>query len=323
MYFYASMQNYYLMQFRTEHHIQASDHKISHQEKILLIGSCFSDNIGQRLQIAGFDGINNPFGTVYNAQSILDQLSYAWAHDKLDLAKIGYNEAEQYFFHYDFHSTFKEAKRDQLVENIAAVKEKLLTWGQPEICIVSIGTSWVYTHASMGEVVANCHKMPATLFNKKLVNKVECLDILRKIKELMPSTRIIWTVSPVRHLKDGMVENNRSKAILIDAVHTICEEGHGTYFPSYELVMDDLRDYRYYDRDLLHPNDLAIDYIWEKFAQAYFSDQTNLIVNKTTQLRQMETHRPFLADGAAYKNHLQKIEKTKLELEVLRQKSSK
>ena len=306
------------MKLRTELKIEASDRQISHNHTLLLIGSCFSDNIGDLLSRSGFKIEHNPFGTVYNAASIYKQLRYGYKAQPLDEQLFAYNETDGLHRHYDFHSSFNATSKADLLQNIGGGIQKLTGLGQPSCCIITLGTSWVYQLKSAASLVANCHKMPDTYFDKQFLSLEDTVDVLQKIIGLLPGTRCIFTVSPVRHLKDGLVENARSKAVLLEAVHRICAQGLAEYFPAYELVMDDLRDYRFYENDLLHPSRLAVEYIWEKFCDRYMGEETKALVRKYNQLHQMMSHRPFQPDGEAYQKHLAKIEDLKREIESLR-----
>lgn len=304
------------MDFRTELSFPASMDKISHGQKILLIGSCFSDHIGQRLADAGFDAWHNPFGTVYNARSIEKQLGFLAGKQLPDPKLIGFQKQENLFFHYDVHSSFKTGNEGEVLEAIA----KAGKWdgAGPDVCFVTLGTSWIYEIIEQKQVVANCHKMPAHLFEKRLYSIEECVESLRVILSLFPTTRFIWTVSPVRHIKDGLIANARSKAVLLEAVHRVCAEGGGTYFPAYEWLLDDLRDYRFFDKDMIHPSPTAVDYVWQKFRETYFTEKTDLLVRKYQKLRQMEGHRPFREEGESYQKHLEKT--NLLRAEILKNK---
>ena len=179
-----------------------------------------------------------------------------------------------------------------------------------------MGTSWVYTHKSSGKVVANCHKIPQTQFEKQLLSIQQITNSLNRmiqlVNEVNPDTQIIFSVSPVRHLKDGFVENTLSKSHLISAVHHVIASHKNSdvlsYFPSYEIQLDELRDYRFYKEDMLHPNALAVTYIWERFVSVWMADSTHQLMKMVETIQKGLAHKPFNPDSEAYKNFLKDLE---------------
>ena len=299
------------MQFRTTFQIQSSDFKLNHQHKILTIGSCFSDEIGKRLTDLKFDGLINPFGVIFNSHSIQNLIERSIQKKYFTTADVHQNGEE--FFCFDVHSSFnaltKEAVLEELNLTLDQVHDYILSC---DVLMITLGTSWIYEWKTSNQVVANCHKVEAKQFEKRLLTTEENLKslelIVSDLKNINPTIRIITTVSPVRHTKDGMIENNVSKARLLDALYQLSLQNNQVeYFPSYELVLDDLRDYRFFKEDLIHPSKQAVDYIWEKFSETYFEQSTQTIIQKINKVISAINHRPFNEESD---NHQQFLVKT-------------
>ena len=299
------------MQFRTTFQIQSSDFKLNHQHKILTIGSCFSDEIGKRLTDLKFDGLINPFGVIFNSHSIQNLIERSIQKKYFTIADVHQNGEE--FFCFDVHSSFnaltKEAVLEELNLTLDQVHDYILSC---DVLMITLGTSWIYEWKTSNQVVANCHKVDAKQFEKRLLTTEENLKslelIVSDLKKINPTIRIITTVSPVRHTKDGMIENNVSKARLLDALYELSLQNNQVeYFPSYELVLDDLRDYRFFKEDLIHPSKQAVDYIWEKFSETYFEQSTQTIIQKINKVISAINHRPFNEESD---NHQQFLVKT-------------
>jgi hypothetical protein len=295
---------------RTEIHLPKFPYDIDHGSKVFLIGSCFSDNIGQKLKEHRFDTLANPFGVVYNPVSILRQFQHTIASDIID-QNLTLSRADK-VYHFDYHSSIN-GKDIQAINTLFSNTHRLC-FDYLSSCthvIITLGTAWVYALKENRQVVANCHKQPQSQFNKRLLSQVEVekalSDLIKLIKSQNSTAKIIFTVSPVRHIKDGIPENQLSKAILITSIHKVCTDDSAFYLPIYEIMMDDLRDYRYYANDMLHPSDVAIDYIWHKFIEA-FCDQTTLDkIHLASKINKMNAHRPFDEKGTDYQSHLNKI----------------
>jgi len=299
------------MQFRTTFQIQSSDFKLNNQHKILTIGSCFSDEIGKRLTDLKFDGLINPFGVIFNSHSIQNLIERSIQKKYFTTADVHQNGEE--FFCFDVHSSFnaltKEAVLEELNLTLDQVHDYILSC---DVLMITLGTSWIYEWKTSNQVVANCHKVDAKQFEKRLLTTEENLKslelIVSDLKNINPTIRIITTVSPVRHTKDGMIENNVSKARLLDALYQLSLQNNQVeYFPSYELVLDDLRDYRFFKEDLIHPSKQAVDYIWEKFSETYFEQSTQTIIQKINKVISAINHRPFNEESD---NHQQFLVKT-------------
>ncbi len=299
------------MQFRTTFQIQSSDFKLNHQHKILTIGSCFSDEIGKRLTDLKFDGLINPFGVIFNSHSIQNLIERSIQKKYFTTADVHQNGEE--FFCFDVHSSFnaltKEAVLEELNLTLDQVHDYILSC---DVLMITLGTSWIYEWKTSNQIVANCHKVEAKQFEKRLLTTEDNLKslelIVSDLKKINPTIRIITTVSPVRHTKDGMIENNVSKARLLDALYQLSLQNNQVeYFPSYELVLDDLRDYRFFKEDLIHPSKQAVDYIWEKFSETYFEQSTQTIIQKINKVISAINHRPFNEES---ENHQQFLVKT-------------
>jgi hypothetical protein len=285
--------------------------KISHKDKIMTMGSCFAENISLRLNKYKFSILENPFGIIYNPVTISKGLTdlinnRIWTADDIE------NSGEKYFS-FDFHGSFAGLSISSLLEKINDSAQEASAFLQTaNFIIISLGTSFAFKHNESKKFVANCHKLPQNNFERIGLQENEIVrslsDCIRLIKTSNPNISIILTVSPVRHLRDGLIENNLSKAILLKSVHRLCSEELQTYyFPSYELLIDDLRDYRYYDTDLTHPNQQAIDYIWEYFSSSFFTDGTNKINSQLLKIYNGVHHRPFLPQSQSHKTFVQNL----------------
>ena len=296
--------------FRTELHPASPNFKIEVGAPLLTIGSCFSDLIGQRLQDFKFPVMVNPFGTIFHP-SIACQLLQMAIEDRCP-APDTYVQLEgrwvSYLLHSRIHANSPEALEEKLGILFPAVKEQLQ---KSEVMMLTAGTAFLYTRQAGGQGVANCHKQPQKLFNKKLSTIEEIAEgfsaFYQSIKEINPSVQVILTVSPVRHLKDTLELNSVSKSTLRLATHQITEQYQDVYyFPSYELLLDDLRDYRFFGRDLLHPSEEGEEYIWQKFMTSCFSEHALQFIKDWGQVRRALSHRPFNPSSAAHQQFLQK-----------------
>ncbi len=295
--------------------------KISHQHQLFLIGSCFTENIGSKLKQLKFSVLENPNGILFNPISIVKSLDSYIDNRQYSEEDLFYqNECWNSWEH---HSRFSHPDKDTCLQMINQSQQaahqflKTTNW-----LFITVGSAFVYklqTAASYsplgdgggdGVVVANCHKVPTDKFAKKLLSPEEVetafKTVLEKIVAFNPSVKIIFTISPVRHLRDGFVENNRSKATLIHAIQQLVDTGDNLfYFPAYELVIDDLRDYRFYAEDMVHPNYAATNYVWEKFTAAAIDEPSQLLMKEINQLNAAMSHKPFNPASAAHKKFLQ------------------
>ncbi len=294
--------------FRTELNITPSTREINLKDAILTIGSCFSDSIGKQFIQNKFNALANPFGTVYNPISITKLLQLAINEQSPD--ESSYLKNENLYANYDFHSAFSSSNPEQLeskIQNVISNTHKHLK--ESRFIIITLGTAFVYDRIDTGETVANCHKVSAKKFTKRLLSQKEILSsfdkLSKSILELNKDINIILTVSPVRHIKDTLELNNVSKSVLRLACHTLCQQqDHVRYFPSYEILIDDLRDYRFYKSDMIHPSNEAEEYIWNKFRDTYFDDQTNKFIKEWSKLRLAVDHKPFNVTSSKHQQFL-------------------
>lgn len=306
--------------FRTEIEVEPSKYKINHKTPVMFLGSCFADNIGAMLVEKKFPVCVNPFGVIYNPMSVkqsLDILINKNKFQKQDLYK--YNDQWISFYH---HSRFSSPDLKNALEKInSGIDEGTDFLESTKFLFITFGTAWVYEWKETGKVVSNCHKIPAGKFNRRMLNPEEILEvwgeIIEKLKIQLPGLKIIFTVSPVRHWKDSAEGNMVSKSVLLYAIHLLREKFPETeYFPSYEIMMDDLRDYRFYGEDMLHLNTTAVNYIWQKFDQRFINDETRKVLKKVDEINRAVAHKPFHPGS---EEHLAFIEKT---LQKIRQVES-
>ncbi|MBX2842830.1 MAG: GSCFA domain-containing protein [Flammeovirgaceae bacterium] len=281
--------------------------KINLHDSVLLLGSCFSENIGNKLIDHKFQTKSNPFGIIFNPVSIFNLLECALKAHNFEEEKL-INTGEKWV-HYDYHSSFNAQKKEVLIEHIKASLNQTNEFVRnTKYLILTFGTAYVYRLKLSKEIVANCHKMPSSLFEKELLSIDQITASFKSIHKLLPKDiKIILTISPVRHIKDGFTNNFMSKSTLRMACHQIeAEFPNIHYFPSYEIMMDDLRDYRFYNSDMLHPSEVAVEYIWEKFSNAFFTDETKAFIHRWEKLIKALNHRPFQKESKEYQQFLRK-----------------
>lgn len=294
--------------FRTEIIPQASKEKINISAPILSIGSCFSDCMGQRFTTYKFDSLANPYGTVYNPVSIFKLMEYTISKSYPDASS--YVETHGLHANYDFHSSFSHEEPMEIEKAIHdAIDKAHKHLKKTNWLILTFGTSFIYRRKSNKEIVANCHKIPASRFNKELITQKQIIEgfeaFHRRLMSSCPDIRIILTVSPVRHIKDTLEQNSVSKSILRITCDTLEKEyGNVQYFPSYEIMMDDLRDYRFYKTDMIHPTRDAEDYIWKKFTEAYLDADTASFVEEWDKILKAIHHHPFNPASEAHQKFL-------------------
>ena len=268
------------MEFKLKFDIPESRIDLTHKDPVVLLGSCFSDEIAGYFLNEGFHQESNTFGTLFHPLAIANVLSSTL--DNSDLVDI--TSRNGLFFSWDSASKIYATDQDELIKNVLALRktlnEKLQKAG---LLIITFGTAWGYKHKALNKIVGNCHKATSSDFNKVLTEQVSMFEkwseLIKKLKANNPNLNIIFTVSPVRHSKDGLIDNNRSKARLIELAHDLTQFNNVFYFPSYEILIDELRDYRFYKEDRVHPNSEATDYVWQKFSDYLFTAST-LELNK-------------------------------------------
>ena len=302
------------MEFRTQISPQESASKIQLSSRIFTIGSCFSDEIGSRLLNHKFDVLNNPFGTIYNPVSISSLLTNSI--NNFPFSQDRFVESQGVHYSYDFHSRISALSESELTEvSSAALQESHEFLTESEWILITLGTAVVYRLKDSNEIVANCHKVPSDSFSKEILSISEIKNSLVSWLEQASDKNIILTVSPVRHIRDTLEINSVSKSILRVVSHELSEEFQNVhYFPSYEILMDDLRDYRFYADDLIHPSSSASEYVWKKFTDAFMDKETLDFVHQWQKLSQSIRHKPFQTATPQYKLFL---EKTINKLELL------
>ncbi len=291
---------------------------ITYTDSILLTGSCFTEHMADRLSGYKFRTLSNPNGILFNPLSVADSLdSYIERRTYAPEDLFYLNEVWNSWHH---HSRYSNIDPNVALDAINQSQEEAADFIlEADWIIITLGTAFQYYLKETGLPVSNNHRAPAQWFNKRLleINEIEAAlaNTIQRIYEVNPGARIIFTISPVRHVREGVIENNRNKARLIEAVHTLCSNfAHATYFPAYELLIDILRDYRYYDIDFVHPNYLATSYIWEQFVAACINPGIQDVMQEVLDIitarmhrprfPQTEAHRKFKADYAARINNL-------------------
>jgi lysophospholipase L1-like esterase len=286
---------------------------IDYNSKVILLGSCFSDNIGKKLRYHKFQSVLNPFGILFHPKAIESVIKNA-------ITKKEYTEEDVFFFnerwqsfttHSKLSASSKEEALNQLNQASALINTALKSSTH---IIITLGTSWVYRFLASGKIVANCHKVPQHKFKKELLPITEInkslSSIISLVRKVNPNINFIFTISPVRHLRDGFIENQQSKSHLISALHQIIKNQKNIfYFPSYEIMMDELRDYRFYKEDMIHPNQIAINYIWEKFYENWLSDEAIDLKKQVIKIQRGLEHKPFNTDSNEYREFLSSLQK--------------
>lgn len=304
------------MNFTTKIPIEKLPNQITYESKILSIGSCFSEHISAKLERYKFKHYNNPFGIIFQPDAIESIITRAIELRLFTQADLFFDNELWHCF--EVHSELNNPDAEDMLLNLNGILTYLN--GELQTCshlMITLGTAWTYRHLETDCRVANCHKVPQIEFQKELISCEEITHTLctiySKLKVFNPDANFLFTVSPVRHLKDGFVENQWSKANLISGLHTFrshlsaIELKKVQYFPSYEIMMDDLRDYRFYTSDFLHPNELAIQYIWELFKETYISYHAFPIMNELESIQKGLAHRPFNPNTTQHQLFVQKL----------------
>jgi len=283
------------MEFRTEYKPCKSALRLSPRHPVLLIGSCFSENIGSLMRECLWDARINPCGTLFNPMSIATVIRYSIGHGKPDTP---WADTGGIWRSWDFPTAMAGESREECgikCDEVLAALRKALT--DSRLIIVTFGSAFVYNLKESGKTVANCHKRPSELFEKRLLTAEEIagswIALLRELRERYSALKAIFTVSPVRHVRDGFAANSLSKATLRLAVEKICRQTDAEYFPAYEILTDDLRDYRFYDTDLVHPSETAAAYIFDKFCETYLDPEDALLLRQGEKLSHRCAHRPL------------------------------
>lgn len=295
------------MKLLTQIPLSRAKSTIDYSSQLFLLGSCFSENIGAKLKHYKFQELQNPFGILFHPLAIEKLIQKAFQQDVYVENDVFYINEQWHCF--DAHSEISNPSKEKLITDLNfAVERTLVQLKKASHVIITFGTAWVYRNTSTKQVVANCHKVPQSNFTKELLGVEELKESLKRtialVHSVNPAVQCILTVSPVRHLKDGFVQNQLSKAHLISAIHQVVDTDKISYFPSYELMMDELRDYRFYTKDMLHPNEIAVDYIWEKFCEVWIDDSLGDAMTKIDEIQRGLGHRAFNPEGMAHQKFL-------------------
>jgi len=284
------------MVFRTEISPLPHTGLINHRSPVMLLGSCFSDNIGRRLKRELFPALVNPFGTLYNPCSIESTIRRIIDGTPFEESELFYHSGT--YRHFLCHSALSSVSPETM---LSGLNHRLHIAGdilhECNVLAITLGTAYVYTYNPTGQIVANCHKLPASMFTRSRLSVDEVAsslnDTVDMVRIINPSVKIIFTVSPIRHLADGAHDNQLSKATLLMAVDSVIESGQdmNIYLPAYELLIDDLRDYRFYASDMCHPTETAADYVYEYFARSFFNENTRALARRCSGLTGRISHR--------------------------------
>ncbi|TDE06217.1 GSCFA domain-containing protein [Flavobacterium hiemivividum] len=300
------------MQFRTQIPIKKTRSPIDYYSKIMSLGSCFAVNMSEKLDYFKFQNSCNPFGILFHPLAIEKLISYAVEKKIFTEADIFFHDERWHF--YNAHSDLSNADPIELLavlNGIIQSTQKQLT--EVTHVIITYGTAWAYRNIESNEIVANCHKVPQKQFEKQLLSTDVIHNSIQKtidlIQSINPEARIIFTVSPVRHIKDGFVENQWSKSSLIAAIQQILNPKSEilNYFPSYEIMMDELRDYRFYAEDMLHPNQVAIDYIWKRFKETNILETALATMEEVEIIQKSLSHKPFNPNSESHQKFEAKL----------------
>ena len=294
----------------------------SYTEQTVLLGSCFAENIGKKLEENKFKTDLNPFGTLYNPSSIAEAIRMLLHPERFTGDDLFRHEGVYHSFSH--HSRFSSPSETECLENInGRLFSSAEIIRKARRMIITLGTAWVYRLRSTGKIVSNCHKLPEKMFDRQMLSVYEITaewkSILLSLWEQNPELKILFTVSPIRHWKDGAHGNQLSKATLLLAVEQLQKDfpEQTAYFPAYEIIMDELRDYRFYADDMLHPSLQAVEYIWERFTETMLSRETQAILKEWKDIQKAINHKPFQPESEAYKHF---ISQTLLKMERLNEK---
>ena len=305
-----------IMQFRTQIPLSKINNPIDYNSKVISIGSCFAENMAEKFDYFKFQNTTNPFGIIFNPVSIEKIVERI-------IKKEWYTEKDVFFHNerwhsFEVHSDLSNSDREELLETLNKAIEVTHTYiKNTSHIIITYGTSWVYRNIESEEIVANCHKVPQKQFSKELLTvdviQTSIQNTIDLIESLNPDVKFIFTVSPVRHIKDGFAENQLSKSHLFTAIHSVLKTHTAQfithyYFPSYEIMMDELRDYRFYTEDMLHPNQIAVDYIWKLFSENYISQESISIMQEVDEIQKSLRHRSFNPESEQHQKFLAKLQ---------------
>lgn len=294
---------------------------IEYHDKIVMAGSCFADNIGNKLKNGKLDTLVNPFGVNYNPASVSNTIQAILDNKEFTVSHL--HKQNDLYFNYLFDTHFSNTTEKACLNTInSAISNSHQFVKSITTLSITLGTAWIYKLKSTGEIVSNCHKIPAKEFQREILSVDDCVLYLsrsiKKLIEINPQLKIILTISPIRHWKDGAIENQRSKSTLTLAVRELEREFPQLYyFPSYEFMMDELRDYRFYADDMLHPSDLAIEMIWGKFIDVFFNKPTQQLYSKIFKVQNALQHKAQNTQSTEYKKFKDYISKSINEIQQI------
>ena len=292
--------------------------QIDYNSKVLLLGSCFSENIGEKFEFFKFQKLQSPFGILFHPLAIENLITNAINEKEYTKDDIFFHNEQWHC--YDAHSKLSNASEIELLQNLNnQIKNTHQFLKDASHVILTLGTGWAYRFIETDNYVANCHKIPQKQFLKELLSVAQISEsleaIMSLVKSVNPNVAFVFTVSPVRHIKNGFVENMQSKAHLIAAIHDVISDRSLSavkgYFPSYEIMMDELRDYRFYSEDMLHPNTTAVNYIWERFVEVHISEDTKKTMTAIDDIQKGLAHRSFNPNSQAHQAFLTQLDEKK------------
>ena len=299
------------MDFRTIVPISKVTESITYYTSIVSLGSCFAVNMAQKFAYYKFPITVNPFGVLFHPLAIENILQHTIENSRYT--------AEDFFLHnelwhsFDFHSDMSQSSLKEAIQQADSQQIQLQqALQEASFCFITLGTAWVYIYNSTDTIVANCHKLPSQHFSKRLLSVEEITESLSHItallKQFNPSITVVFTISPVRHIKDGFFENQVSKSQLFTALYPFITDSKSLYFPAYELLLDELRDYRFYANDMVHPSEMAINYIWERLVATYIETATQADMKQVDSIQKGLSHRPFNPETESHQQFLAQLQ---------------
>ena len=307
------------MKLQTQLPLEKHAPAINYHSKLVLLGSCFAENMAEKFSYYKFQNKVNPLGILFHPLAILELLERTYQNKPYTEKDVFFSNGSWQSFH--AHSILNSTSKTDILDSLnTALKSTQNQLEHASHVILTFGTAWVYKHIESKMIVANCHKQPQKEFEKSILSVYQLQDTFKSIVSILKSFKynvsVVFSISPVRHLKDGFIENNQSKAHLISALHSEINTSKNTsYFPSYELLMDELRDYRFYKEDMVHPNQIAIDYIWEKFQSIWIDPEVNSTMQEVNQLQKGLAHKPFNPRSTEHADFLLSLSKKVQDLE--------
>lgn len=292
------------MMWQTVVDIDKPDFSLDYHSRLMLVGSCFAENIGKKLTEARFSVDCNPCGIVYNPESVAQVLWRLLEEREVTADELVWHDGK--WISWGHHGSYSASERDVCLEKMnARIRRGAEQLRKADLLLITFGTSWVYRYLPSGRVVANCHRFPESDFERFCLSVPEVVGLydrlLDRLEQINPRVRVLFTVSPIRHWKDGAHGNQVSKSILLLAIDELVRRRERVcYFPSYEIVLDELRDYRFYAEDMLHISEAAVDYIWSRFKDTFLSADALQVMRQVEKINKGTNHRPFDPESETY-----------------------